>query len=122
MDDNKKTLPSSEIVLKIEGIGPVFAKKLASFGINNFEDLRSMDVAAHVGTKNPGNVGVAVIGDYDIADITETQHRRIVELGAWLCNAFAISVDKINGHRDFEKANTICPGRYLHARIERIKS
>jgi len=77
---------------------------------------------AHVKCENFNNIGIAVVGNYDIADITETQHRQIVELGAWLCNTFSISVNQIYGHCEFKIANTICPGRYLQARISRIKS
>lgn len=43
---DKNPAPPSEIVPEIDGIGLVFAKKLASLGITTLNDLRSMNVAA----------------------------------------------------------------------------
>lgn len=88
---------------------------------NIYEGRPPTVIGAHVEGENPGNVGVSVIGNYDITDISETQHNKIVELCAWVCNFFGIAAKEICGHRDLDKSN-ICPGRFLYARLGRIKT
>ncbi|MBA7647606.1 hypothetical protein ES703_55382 [subsurface metagenome] len=77
-------------------------------------------VGAHVRGHNTGNIGIAVIGNYENEDITSTQQKAIEDLGVWLCSTYSISTDRIYGHRDF--ASTTCPGKYLYNRLSKIRS
>jgi len=87
----------------------------------NIYEGRPVDVVgAHVGGYNTGNVGIAVIGNYQNEDINQRQQRGIEELGAWLCSNYSISPQRIYGHRDF--SSTVCPGDYLYDRLPDIRS
>ncbi len=77
-------------------------------------------VGAHVKGHNIGNIGVALIGNYEFVDINDKQLKAIVKLLTWLCLKYSIPVENIKGHRDYNPA-TKCPGEYLYRRLPEIR-
>ena len=68
---------------------------------------------AHAGnsTLNRGNIGVALIGNFDLGKPSTAQIRSLQNLLGGLCDIYKISPEKIYGHGDLK--TTGCPGRHL---------
>lgn len=86
---------------------------------NIYEGRPIWAVGAHVKGHNVGNIGISVIGNYEEVDINEKQLKALVDLISWLVYEYKISLGNIKGHRDY--ANTLCPGKYLYARLTEIR-
>lgn len=76
-------------------------------------------VGAHVRGRNVGNVGVALIGNYEEAQVSERQMAALVELVSWLVKEHGVPLGNIRGHRDY--ASTACPGRHAYARLRELR-
>ena len=68
---------------------------------------------AHAGnsTLNRGNIGIALIGNFDHEKPSTAQIRSLQNLLSGLCDNYSISPGKIFGHGDLK--TTGCPGRHL---------
>ncbi len=75
---------------------------------------------AHVKSHNPGNIGIAVIGNFNNKQLNDRQKKAIENLGAWLCDEYSISSDDIKGHRDYDETNE-CPGDNLYDSLPEIR-
>ena len=81
-----------------------------------------MVVGAHVQDRNEGNVGIALMGDFQGPEgekPTPKQIRSLISLVRWLAAAYGIPPSEIRGHRD--QQSTTCPGDRLYARLGRIR-
>ncbi len=75
---------------------------------------------AHAGNNslNRGNIGIALIGNFDRDRPAGQQLRSLRSLLGALCQLHDISPDSIAGHRELR--DTSCPGRYLQAALNRM--
>lgn len=66
-----------------------------------------------------GNIGVEMMGHFEIQRPSQQQLESCVALVAWLTDELKISPDKIRGHNDAAPGQTTCPGkdfdRYLRS-------
>lgn len=87
-------------------------------------------VGAHARRYNYGSIGIACVGDFNVADVTPQMEQALVDLIAWEADRFGISpqgssyfIDRelpnIVGHRDL--LQTSCPGERLYQRMPRIR-
>ena len=76
-------------------------------------------VGAHVKNHNKGNIGIALIGNYEEASPTPEQLKALTALISWLVYKYKIPLSNIKGHRDY--AETLCPGKHLYALLPYIR-
>ena len=76
---------------------------------------------AHVQHHNEGNIGVLVMGNFDLQSPTPAQlatlRRVLVDLRA----LYRLPRGRVYTHREWDDAQTACPGRRLQPRVERIR-
>ena len=75
---------------------------------------------AHAGnpTLNRGNIGIALIGNFDRTKPSTAQVRSLQNLLASLCDLYRIQPSKIFGHGDLK--TTGCPGRHLRSILREL--
>jgi hypothetical protein len=76
---------------------------------------------AHVKDRNPGNVGILVMGNFEIQRPTEAQ---LVALDRHLAAARAywnVPWSQVVSHREWPGATTLCPGRNLQERFTAMR-
>lgn len=75
---------------------------------------------AHAGnpTLNRGNIGIALIGNFDHTKPSTAQVRSLQNLLASLCDLYRIQPSKIFGHGDLK--TTGCPGRHLSSILREL--
>jgi hypothetical protein len=83
---------------------------------------------AHAGSAaaNEGNVGIALIGDFERSQPTAAQKRSLYELAEWLMMRYGIHSQAVYGHdevakRHDPKEGTTCPGKHLARYIVELK-
>ncbi|WP_372365722.1 N-acetylmuramoyl-L-alanine amidase [Candidatus Uabimicrobium sp. HlEnr_7] len=76
-------------------------------------------IGAHTGGANTNNVGVNLIGDYDMENVHPNGYKAMISTLAWLCDKYGISSNSIYGHKDF--SSTLCPGRGLYDILPQIR-
>lgn len=64
------------------------------------------------GDNNIGNIGVCLIGDYDIGPVPRAQREALIDVLDRLSRRYRIARTNVYGHRDLK--TTDCPGRYLY--------
>lgn len=71
-------------------------------------------------TKYPlnGNIGVEMMGDFNLKPPTEEQLRSSVRVVAWLTCEHAIGFDHVRGHKDAAPNQTDCPGKGFYRYLE----
>lgn len=74
---------------------------------------------AHVADQNPGNLGICVMGNFDRQQPTGTQIRAVERFVAECMTRYRVPLHEVRTHR--EMASTLCPGRYLQPRIDRLR-
>lgn len=75
----------------------------------------SLSLGAHVRGHNEGNIGVAVLGNYDADKPSPAQLEALARLLAWLCFAWDLDPASIVPHSSL--GGTACPGKYLTASL-----
>jgi hypothetical protein len=65
-----------------------------------------------------GNVGVELMGNFEIQRPSPQQLESCAKLVAWLCQEYQIPLDQIRGHRDAAQNQTVCPGRDFYRYLE----
>ncbi|MCL4424638.1 MAG: N-acetylmuramoyl-L-alanine amidase [Firmicutes bacterium] len=78
-----------------------------------------LSLGAHVAGHNTGNIGVAVLGNYDQEDLSPGQQQVLEELLAWLSYKYDIPIHQIKGHRDLNV--TDCPGDHIYDRLPALR-
>ncbi|CAN5690370.1 hypothetical protein BH10CYA1_BH10CYA1_04140 [soil metagenome] len=70
-------------------------------------------------TKYPlhGNIGVEMMGDFNVQRPTLEEIRSCVKLTAWLCQQYHISLDHVRTHQDAAPKQTDCPGKDFYRYI-----
>lgn len=74
---------------------------------------------AHVHDENPGNVGIAFMGNYDSIGLTRDQMRSAQDLIRWLAGQYRIGPDNLYGHRNLNP--TSCPGSNVYGRVPELR-
>lgn len=75
---------------------------------------------AHVSSRNPGNIGIVLLGNFEIQKPSDSQKATLVKLVAELRRFYGIGRRRIYGHRDLD--STLCPGRYLYTFMPTLKA
>lgn len=75
---------------------------------------------AHVSSRNPGNIGLALLGNFELQKPSEAQKAALVKLVAELRQFYGIGRRRVYGHRDLD--STLCPGRQLYKFMPALKS
>jgi len=80
----------------------------------NIYEGRPLEFVGDTGTEyDPtGHALIAVMGNYEIQQVNESQLGAIVDLASWLCHEYYIPPQLIRGHIDY--AATACPGANLY--------
>lgn len=93
--------------------------------------------AAHVSGSNSGTMGVAVLGDYEKAQLPSAARSTLVDHLAWEAqrhgldpeatstyvnpvNGTTKDIENISAHKDW--GSTLCPGRNLYSQLDSIRS
>jgi hypothetical protein len=109
--------------------------------VGRFGDVQKPVRGAHTRGFNNNSVGVAVIGNYQTARVTDAVARSVAKLAAWKLDRYgrrplgeiwvlsagsdrypagqAVKLPVIDGHRATN--HTACPGRYLVGRLQNIR-
>ncbi len=74
---------------------------------------------AHVKDHNPGNIGIVVLGNYEVQSPTEQQMAALRGLLTSLMNSYNVSVSRVHTHREW--AVTACPGDRLQSQLVRMR-
>ncbi len=77
---------------------------------------------AHVLGQNTGNIGVALMGDYESAAPPDSQLNGAARIVGWISRTYGIALDrsKVKGHREWAPGSTSCPGDKLLSLIPTI--
>ena len=76
---------------------------------------------AHVKDHNEGNIGVLVMGNFEIQRPTEAQLRSLDRVVHDLMWVYGIAPDAVCTHREWPGAQTLCPGRNLQVRVDELR-
>lgn len=77
---------------------------------------------AHVKRHNEGNIGILVMGNFEIERPTSSQVAALNLQIVALMSAFGISSRNVKTHQEWPTARTSCPGRHLQPRFDQLKS
>ncbi|MDE0888428.1 MAG: peptidoglycan recognition family protein [Phycisphaerales bacterium] len=77
---------------------------------------------AHVKDRNEGNIGVLVLGNFEIERPTSAQLNALAIHLKTLVTAYRIDQRKVYTHREWPGAATACPGRNLQPAVNRIRA
>jgi hypothetical protein len=84
---------------------------------------------AHAGNSaaNRGNVGIALVGNFDRSQPTGAQRAALGELLIWLCERYRLRGSAVYTHDEMKKLHpelggTACPGRYLKQVVVELRS
>ncbi|MAC19287.1 MAG: hypothetical protein CMJ23_06325 [Phycisphaerae bacterium] len=79
---------------------------------------------AHVKSHNPGNIGILVLGNFDLEKPTSLQLRSLCTHVNALCLSHGIKKTKaaVRTHREWASASTACPGRYLQPKFSSLRA
>ena len=82
------------------------------------------------GGNNPGNIAVSYLGCYTPSGCPGSSHDDTDEMMAWgrllvqtLADEHGITTNSewLRGHRDWPGNSTVCPGEYIHARLDELR-
>lgn len=80
-------------------------------------------LGAHAAEANQGNLGISLMGDFNVRQPTDSQMDSLERLAAYLALRYDIPVMKtgyLEGHN--HHGETSCPGRNLDARLAEVRS
>ncbi len=75
---------------------------------------------AHVADRNPGNIGVVCLGNYDEQPLTSTHAAALDAFLAALMARYRIPISEVRTHQEW--APTACPGRSVQAYMNATRS
>ena len=86
-------------------------------------EARSLGLqGAHVKDQNEGNIGVLCLGNFEEQRPTEAQLRSLEKFTASLRKRFRVPGHRVLTHREWQSANTLCPGQHLQEQIRVSRS
>lgn len=75
---------------------------------------------AHVSSRNPGNIGIVLLGNFEIQKPSDAQKAALVKLVAECRRFYGISGRRVYGHRNLD--STLCPGRNLYTFLPTLRA
>lgn len=75
---------------------------------------------AHTANNNSNNLGVMLLGNFDIQSPTQAQLQSLHALVRSLARMHGVSRNRIFGHSDF--CNTQCPGKHLKPQVQYLRN
>ncbi|MHC4966947.1 MAG: peptidoglycan recognition protein family protein, partial [Planctomycetota bacterium] len=76
---------------------------------------------AHVKDHNPGNIGVVVLGNFEVQAPTEAQMAAVRSHLSDLMRAYGLRASRVHTHQEWEGAATACPGERLQHYLDRLR-
>ena len=76
---------------------------------------------AHVSKHNEGNIGVLVMGNFDRQKPTPAQLATLRRVVADLRSTYGIKRGRVYTHKEWQDAQTACPGSNLQPRVEQLR-
>ncbi len=76
---------------------------------------------AHVRGRNDGNVGILVMGNFDVQRPSSAQVRALSGHVNALCLSFGIKRNAVHTHKEWKGAKTACPGKHLQAQVNTLR-
>ncbi|HVZ93882.1 MAG TPA: peptidoglycan recognition family protein [Phycisphaerales bacterium] len=70
---------------------------------------------AHVKDRNPGNLGICMLGNYDNQSPNQAQLAALDRFVAEQARKYRVSLMNVKTHREWDGAHTACPGTSLQA-------
>jgi hypothetical protein len=77
---------------------------------------------AHVKDRNEGNVGILVMGNFEIQTPTAAQLTSLRSHLRAVCAYFSVPWERVFSHREWPGAQTLCPGARLQTAFTSIRS
>jgi len=77
---------------------------------------------AHVLNNNTGNIGICLIGNFEVQALSDIQLNKAAEVVGWVGRTYGIAFDRasIKGHREHTGASTSCPGTNTINRLDEL--
>ena len=76
---------------------------------------------AHVKNHNEHNLGVVVIGNFDLQELNAAQSKTLVVFIAFLRKLYAIAPKQVFTHQELADNKTDCPGTHLEAFMKKLR-
>lgn len=76
---------------------------------------------AHVKDHNPGNVGIVVLGNFEVQSPTSAQREALRSYLTALMRAYNVPPGGVHTHREWEGAATACPGEQLQDYLDTLR-
>jgi hypothetical protein len=83
-------------------------------------DLRLQ--GAHARDQNAGNIGVALLGNYDQQEVTPAQRRSLAAFISILATRYSVSSTNLYTHREICNGKTACPGPRVARIVDDIRA
>lgn len=77
---------------------------------------------AHVKDRNEGNVGVLVMGNFEVQTPTRAQMSSLQTHLYAVCAYFTVPWTRVFSHREWPGAQTLCPGRNLQREFVTLRN
>ena len=77
---------------------------------------------AHVRSHNPGNIGILVMGNFEVERPTRQQLAALNSFVNMTRRSYGIPVANVRTHREWQGAATSCPGKYLQPKVRDMRS
>ena len=74
---------------------------------------------AHVAAENGHNVGVVLLGNFQVQKPSDAQVDAMRKLLYFVCREHRIPASRVYGHRDL--GASVCPGRYLYSFVDQLR-
>jgi len=77
---------------------------------------------AHARHENPGNIGIALLGNYNRRQrLTPEQRRNLADFVVWLSRRYSISPQHVYTHREILGGKTSCPGPEIGLFVAQVR-
>ena len=76
---------------------------------------------AHVKYRNPSNIGIVVLGNFEVQRPNAVQLEAVSSVFQELMQKYKINKSRVFSHREWPDAATACPGKNLQLRFEQLR-
>ncbi|MCA9284026.1 MAG: N-acetylmuramoyl-L-alanine amidase [Phycisphaerales bacterium] len=77
---------------------------------------------AHVKNHNEGNIGILCLGNFEAQAPSDAQLRAVAAHVQSVRHIYSVQVANVHTHREWQGAQTLCPGRSLQSRVGSMRS
>jgi hypothetical protein len=83
--------------------------------------LRSLQYqGAHVKGRDPHNLGIVVLGNFNVQEPTTAQKSRILTFGRLARTRYALPISQVKTHREIGQSD--CPGTHMQAYMVDVRT